>query len=67
MRQNLTAEQIQAIHKPDWYWRGRSLENYKAMHKKWAADEGKGAALEAAKTLTSARKILFGYKRGNVR
>lgn len=36
-------------------WYGRSLENYKAIHPK----------AKVAKTLTEARKLAFGMKKGN--
>jgi hypothetical protein len=42
----------------------RSLENYKEMHKKTAESKGVASALAQAKTLTQARIILFGKKRG---
>lgn len=56
-----------AIYRPDWRWLGRSLENYKAMHAKTAESKGKGAELRNARTLTQARKIVFGLKRKQVR
>jgi hypothetical protein len=59
------SEMNDAKHKPEWNYLGRNLENYKALHAKTAEDKGVGAALKAAKTLTQARKIVFGYKRGN--
>jgi hypothetical protein len=43
-------------------WTGRSLSNYKAMHEGTAKGKGVGAQLQAARTLTQARKILFGVK-----
>jgi hypothetical protein len=48
-------------------WLGRSLTNYKAMHASTAEDKGVNVAFQAARTLTQARKILFGYKKGSVR
>lgn len=52
-----TKEQIQAKYKPDWQWLGRNLDNYISMHPKAAG----------AKTLTQARKLAFGTKKGNAR
>lgn len=40
----------------------RNLSNYKVMQKKVAVDQGKGAELEHATTLTQARKIVYGIK-----
>lgn len=54
-------------HKPEYNWLGRSLENYKAMHTKTAENKGVGAAFRAAKTLTEAKKLAFGYKTKNTR
>lgn len=48
-------------------WIGRSLTNYKAIHADKAKKKGVQDAFEAAKTLTQARKILFGVKKGNDR
>ena len=45
-------------------WIGRSLSNYKSMHAKRAESLGKGKAFHNARTLTEARKIIFGVKRG---
>lgn len=46
----------------DWEWLGRSLANYKAMHGPRAEKAGKGYELAHARTLTAARKIVFGEK-----
>lgn len=46
-------------------WAGRSLKNYKEMHQDVAKDKGVLAEFNAARTLTAARKIAFGMKRGN--
>lgn len=54
-------------YKPEGKWLGRSLDNYKSIHAPTAKAQGCSAELEAAQTLTKARKVLFGYKRGNVR
>lgn len=48
-------------------WLGRSLTNYKSMHAATARAKGVGHEFEAAKTLTQARKIAFGYKKGNTK
>lgn len=48
-------------------WLGRSLSNYKSMHAKTAESRGVTKELEKAQTLTQARKILFGYKKGSKR
>ena len=46
-------------------WFGRSLDNYKKLHKGLAEEQGKIKALNEATTLTQARKILFGVKKNN--
>lgn len=46
---------------------GRSLENYKQMHTNTANDKGVYKEFIAAKTLTKAKKILFGFKKKNTR
>lgn len=45
-------------------WLGRSLTNYKQLHAGRAEDRGVGRTFQNAKTLTEARKLLFGTKRG---
>lgn len=55
------------FNKPEWEWLGRSLPNYKSMHASTAKSKGVSEAFQSAKTLTQARKILFGYKKGNVK
>ena len=52
---------------PTATWAGRSLDNYKAIHKAAAETKGVGAELAMAKTLTHAKKIVFGMKRGNIK
>ena len=42
----------------------RSLDNYIEIHKKLAEERGVGARFKNARTLTEARKILFGVKPG---
>ena len=41
----------------------RNLDNYKEMHKEKAIKEGKLDALMACRTLTAARKLLWGEKK----
>lgn len=48
-------------------WFGRNLENYKQMQSKVAESKGVLDALMNAKTLTQARKIVYGHKKGNTR
>ena len=48
-------------------WIGRSLENYKIMHGAAARQKGVMDKLFSAKTLTEARKVVFGYKKKNTR
>ena len=43
-------------------WKGRSLSNYKKQHEGTAKTRGVYEELMKAKTLTSARRILFGTK-----
>lgn len=56
-----------SFHKPEYEWLGRSLDNYKSMHARTAESRGVGEQLRSAKTLTQARKIVFGYKKKNTR
>jgi hypothetical protein len=60
-------EKEEATYRPGWNWAGRSLPNYKAMHASLAKSKGVSKEFEAARTLTQARKILFGYKKGQAR
>lgn len=53
--------------KTEYEWLGRSLSNYKSMHAGTASSKGVKEQFQAAKTLTAARKILFGYKKKNTR
>lgn len=48
-------------------WCGRSLENYKAIHAKTAEQKGVSHELQNARTLTAAKKVVFGIKKGNTR
>lgn len=48
-------------------WLGRSLSNYKQMQAKVAESKGVLDALMSAKTLTQARKVVYGTKKGNTR
>ena len=54
-----THEQKAATKKPKG-WLGRSLANYHAQHEALAAEKGVKSQFMAAKTLTAARKVLFG-------
>lgn len=45
----------------------RSLENYKSIHQKTAKNKGVLGEFNAAKTLTRAKKILFGVSNANKR
>ncbi len=53
-----------SFYRPESKWFGRSLENYKSMHAKLAQDKGVEREFQESRTLTQARKILFGYKKG---
>lgn len=44
-------------------WLGRSLSNYKDMHRSTAENKGVLKEFLNAKTLTEARKVAFGLKR----
>lgn len=46
---------------------GRSLENYKSMHKQTAINKGVEVEFQACKTLTQARKVLWGMKKGQTK
>lgn len=48
-------------------WLGRSLDNYKQQHRNTSESKGVQKEFMLAKTLTQAKKILFGYKRKNSR
>lgn len=56
-----------SIYVPEWEWLGRSLTNYKDMHTSTAKEKGVEKEFQSAKTLTAARKILFGFKKKNTR
>jgi len=43
-------------------WKGRDLENYKEMHQETAKKNGVLDQFMKCKTLTQARKVLFGDK-----
>jgi hypothetical protein len=49
----------------EYLWQGRSLTNYKDMHEKTAKSKGCWEQLKKCNTLTEARKIVFGVKKGN--
>jgi hypothetical protein len=55
------------VYRPDWEWLGRSLSNYKSMHAAGARSKGVYERLMEAKTLTQARKVVFGYKKGQTK
>jgi hypothetical protein len=48
-------------------WLGRSLENYKKLQSKVAERKGLTRELRDAPTLTAARKLLFGIKKGSTK
>ena len=50
------------IYNPGWRWLGRSLDNYKKLQAKVAAQKGVTEQLKNARTLTEARKICYGVK-----
>lgn len=52
------------IHRPEYEWLGRSLDNYKQMHMQVAKSKGVSEQLQNCSTLTQARKIVYGYKKG---
>lgn len=54
-------------YKPQWRWVGRNLDNYKAMQSEVAKARGVSAQLAATKTLTAARKAVYGNKRGQLK
>jgi len=58
-------DKTKLLYKPEWNWYGRSLDNYKNMHAKLAKEKGVSVEFQACKTLTQARKVLFGFKKGN--
>lgn len=63
----MTKDEIKAKYCPSSNYLGRNLENYKQMQSKVAASKGVSDQLKAAKTLTAARKIVYGYKNGNAK
>ena len=46
-------------------WIGPNLANYKSQHAKTADERGVAKEFAKAQTLTAARKVLFGTKRGS--
>lgn len=52
-------------YKPEWNWLGRSLTNYLEMHR--STIKSKNIDVSKVKTLTQARKAIFGYKKKNSR
>ncbi len=63
----MTKEEIRATYNPESKWFGRSLDNYKIMQAKVAASKGLTKELQACRTLTQAKKLLFGLKSGNLK
>lgn len=63
----MTKDEIKAKYCPSSNYLGRSLENYKQMQAKVAASKGVPEQLKASKTLTEARKIVYGYKKSNAK
>lgn len=53
---------IKAMYFPEGNYLGRSLDSYKSTQAKIAASLGVGEQLKASKTLTEARKIVYGKK-----
>lgn len=53
--------------KVEYNWLGRSLSNYKSQQADIARKKGVGAQLQNAKTLTEARKIIYGVKSGQAK
>lgn len=49
----------------EFSWLGRSLTNYKAMQEGVARKKGVWEDLRKCTTLTQARKIVYGQKKGN--
>ncbi len=60
----MNKEEIKNHYNPDSKWFGRNLNNYKDQQEKVAKSKNCLAELLKAKTLTEARKILYGIKRG---
>lgn len=48
--------------KVEYNWLGRSLSNYKSMQESVAKSRGCLKQLQNAKTLTEARKVVYGVK-----
>lgn len=63
MSRRMTKEELNQIHKPGWQWLGRKLESYQTIHRKTAESKKVLTAFLNARTLTQAKKILFGVKR----
>lgn len=57
-------EKAPSIYKPESNWCGRSLKNYKLMHRDSAAERDNVKAFDRCDTLTAARKLAFGLKKG---
>lgn len=63
----MSDEKEENKHRPGYQWLGRSLQNYKQMHSSTASDKGCSKEFQACKTLTAARKVLWGFKKKNTR
>ncbi len=64
---NMTKEEAELKYRPESKWFGRSLENYKSMQANVAASKGVTKELREAKTLTQARKVVYGLKAKNTK
>ncbi len=63
----MTKEEIKQKYNPSSNYLGRSLKNYQEMQSKAAAQKGVLEQLKAAKTLTAAKKIVYGHKKGSAK
>lgn len=54
-----------SLKKVEYQWLGRSLENYKIQQRKVAESKNVLEQFLAAKTLTKARQIVYGIKKGS--
>lgn len=58
----MTKEEIEQKYNPGYSWLGRSLSNYKKQQSHVAENKGVLRELQNAKTLTDARRIVYGSK-----
>lgn len=63
----MTKDEVRAKYNPESNWIGRSLTNYKAQQEKVARSRGTLTELQNAKTLTQARKAVYGLKKGQLK